>query len=606
MLNTKGLYLSQQVQPFFKYHFMDKRIIFFLILLLRSGVVDAQMHDALWLFGANSAFSDPRWGTSVLDFIGDSPIAYEQERPMNLDVTVASICDSTGNLLFYTNGAWIANYTHEMMENGDSLNPGMITWQSYEGGLRVAQSHIVLPMPDHPGRYYLFHERIEDHPVLGLAVNPCYYSLIDMNANGGLGKVLEKNVVIFDEPNKTFGTMTAVKHGNGRDWWVVFPEKSKNVFYRILLTPNGVEATDILALAPAYPSLGSNAFIAFSPDGSVLARYEIQHGLYLYNFDRCTGELEDYPKFVPIPDTELGGGVAFSPNSRFLYMLSSTFVLQADLWAPDIAASLDTVAVYDGFTDPSTGGLSTTFFAMQNGPDGRIYFNTNNGTMYLHYIQYPNKKGDSCQVVQHGVKLPFFNIFTSPHFPNYRLGPLDGSPCDTLGLDNHPLAGFRWEADTLNPLLVAFTDNSFYEPMEWSWDFGDGESSAEVNPQHEYGGPGTYTVCLTVSNQYDSDTFCREVAVVATGVKEADEPYLATVFPNPASGELHLLLQVPGVVEVTFTLYDIAGRKVREWKVPGGRQMHTFPLRSLAEGMYFWMVETENRRVQAGKIIVSK
>jgi len=204
------------------------------------------------------------------------------------------------------------------------------------------------------------------------------------------------------------------------------------------------------------------------------------------------------------------------------------------------------------------------------------------------------------------VELPTYNLFTSPHFPNYRFGPLDGSPCDTLGLDNHPLAGFRYEADTLNPLLVEFTDNSFYEPTEWSWDFGDGAGSAEVNPLHEYSGPGTYTVCLTVSNQYDSDTFCREVAVVATETEEADGPNLATVFPNPAGGELHLLLQVPAVVEATFTLYDIAGRKVREWKVPGGRQVQTFPLRSLAKGMYFWKVETGNRRVQAGKIIVSK
>ena len=179
----------------FKYLQMMKKIpLLFFFFYWCAGLSYAQKHDAIWLFGYHLSQPYPGFGGSVFDFNSESPIAYEQEREMNLDVTVASICDSSGNLLFYTNGAWIANYTHEMMENGDSLNPGVITWQSYDGGLRVAQSHIILPMPDHPGRYYLFHERLEDHPVLGLAVNPCYYSLIDMNANNGLGKVLEKNI----------------------------------------------------------------------------------------------------------------------------------------------------------------------------------------------------------------------------------------------------------------------------------------------------------------------------------------------------------------------------------------------------------------------------
>ncbi|RME00057.1 MAG: PKD domain-containing protein, partial [Bacteroidetes bacterium] len=458
----------------------------------------AQYHDAVWQYGAHSLAGDPRWGTFVLDFNTEPPSVYEQDREMNFNVTGASICDSTGNLLLYTNGCYIANFAHLMVENGDSLNPGESTWEDCPGGLVVAQSHFFLPMPGHPGRYCLFHENLDYHDVLVLAVNPCYYSLIDMNENNGLGKVLEKNVAIFDYPDRTFGTMTAVKHANGRDWWVVFPEKSKNRFYRFRFSPNGVEDTLVQDLLPVYPNILSNAFITFSPDGSKLARYEVTHGLYMYDFDRCSGLFGDNPLFIPLPGTSLGGGVSFSPDGRFVYLVSSTFILQADTWASDIAASLDTVAVYDGFLDPSTSGLPTTFFAMQPGPDGRIYINTNNGTKYLHYIQYPNKKGDSCQVVQHGIELPFFNIFTSPHFPNYRLGPLDGSPCDTLGLDNHPLAVFRHAIDSSNSLRVIFTDNSFYQPTDWLWDFGDGSTSTLKDPLHKYDSPGTYLVCLTV------------------------------------------------------------------------------------------------------------
>ncbi|MBB1125688.1 PKD domain-containing protein [Thiospirillum jenense] len=42
----------------------------------------------------------------------------------------------------------------------------------------------------------------------------------------------------------------------------------------------------------------------------------------------------------------------------------------------------------------------------------------------------------------------------------------------------------------------------------WLWDFGDGETSTEQNPQHIYTEPGVYTVMLTVTN---SDGMSREV-----------------------------------------------------------------------------------------------
>ncbi len=76
-----------------------KKILLFQICLLPAFLSSAQMYDALWLYGADYGSGDPNWGTSVLDFTTEPPSAYEHEREMNLDVTVASICDSTGNLL---------------------------------------------------------------------------------------------------------------------------------------------------------------------------------------------------------------------------------------------------------------------------------------------------------------------------------------------------------------------------------------------------------------------------------------------------------------------------------------------------------------------------
>jgi PKD repeat protein len=55
-------------------------------------------------------------------------------------------------------------------------------------------------------------------------------------------------------------------------------------------------------------------------------------------------------------------------------------------------------------------------------------------------------------------------------------------------------------------LSVSFTDLSTGAPTSWSWDFGDGNTSTAQNPSHTYDTPGTYTVSLTATNSFGSDT----------------------------------------------------------------------------------------------------
>ncbi|MBK8192316.1 MAG: PKD domain-containing protein [Lewinellaceae bacterium] len=99
------------------------------------------------------------------------------------------------------------------------------------------------------------------------------------------------------------------------------------------------------------------------------------------------------------------------------------------------------------------------------------------------------------------------------HFAHYRLGPVDGSSCDSLGIDNIPWAWWRYKQDTALYGTIYFTDLSAYEPTEWHWDFGDGAFSSDTSPVHGYAAPGTYTVCLTVSNAFGADTLCRTIHI---------------------------------------------------------------------------------------------
>lgn len=78
-----------------------------------------------------------------------------------------------------------------------------------------------------------------------------------------------------------------------------------------------------------------------------------------------------------------------------------------------------------------------------------------------------------------------------------------------------PTASFTMSPDG-NPVVgqtVQFTDTSSGGPTSWAWDFGDGQGSAQQNPAHAFGGPGTFQVTLTASNASGSTQLVQAVIV---------------------------------------------------------------------------------------------
>ena len=79
-----------------------------------------------------------------------------------------------------------------------------------------------------------------------------------------------------------------------------------------------------------------------------------------------------------------------------------------------------------------------------------------------------------------------------------------------------PVAAFSASPTSGNaPLDVTFTDSSTGTPTAWSWNFGDGATSAVQNPKHTYPTAGTYTVTLTVTNAAGSNTATKSAYITA-------------------------------------------------------------------------------------------
>jgi len=387
----------------------------------------------MWLFGYNSNDYDTINGGSTIDFNASFPDIYYEYRDMDMAQTNTSMCDTAGNLLFYTNGSYIANALGDTMQNCFGINPGPAQEEFQDHGYILDQGVLALPKPGSDSLYYLFHaDRIPPNlsPIDGS--HNFYYTLIDMSKDNGLGRVEMENELILED-DLGAGRITAVRHANGQDWWILIRKFDGNEYYTILVNDD-VKVTDTQLIGNIIPNAGGVGQAVFSPDGSKYVNFgtiSMTTGSFLniYDFDRCTGALSN-PIQITAIDSAWVGGVAISPNSRFLYVASQDYLYQYDFWADDIEASRDTVGVIDdwhleGFPD----WWGSSFSLMQLAPDGKIYIASTPTIPYLHTIDYPNEKGDSCKVCLRCVELPTFNAFSMPNFPNYRLGAA-AEPCE--------------------------------------------------------------------------------------------------------------------------------------------------------------------------------
>lgn len=427
----KVYFVSCQFNPYCNHLLMRPAKPFSLLLLLCTFLVcpaQEDKQDYIWLFGYDPNIPQDTLGGSMLDFHFQPRAITYFELPHEFNFwPVSTISNKSGELVLYTNGCSIVNREHEVMLNGDTINAGYVYDNYCSSGYPYRQGIITLPQPESDSTYYLFHIRYNDQ----LVVTDLLYSRVDASGDGGLGEVVEKDVLLLQD---TFADqIQAVRHGNGRDWWLVAPKSGSNIHYLFLLSPQGLEGPMEQQSGREWNDYYWSGQAIFSPDGGKYIRVNPFNGIHIYDFDRCTGELFNPLSLEFVGDTiysGTGAGVSVSPNNRYLYVSLSTRFYQYDLWASDIGASRQFIAAYDGFLSP----FPTTFFQHMLAPDGKIYITATNGVNRLHVIHNPNEPGLACNLEQHGIRLPAFHVVSAPNFPHFRLYDLPGSPCDTLGI----------------------------------------------------------------------------------------------------------------------------------------------------------------------------
>ena len=406
-----------------------KKIFFFYLYILPVLTMGQHHLDENWLVGCESWAGSP-WGITQMNFSNDSLAISWHDMPINFDRTASIISsEQTGEILFSTNGFTILDRNADTMQNAFWFSPCPYSTSYADEGVTFSQGALVLPFPEHPNQYYMFHEPLTLNLGVGAIFAPkLLYSFIDLTANNGLGKVVNKNTTVVVD-SLTEGLLTACKHANGRDYWIVAPRYSGDGYHIFLLTPNGIEHKGYHSIGTRRISCGGASSAVFSPDATKYVRNDtyLADRVTIMDFDRCSGSFSNV-LHVNVPNGSSGGGVAISPNSRWLYWCSDTAMYQIDLTANDIWGSKAFLDRYDGYQSP----FGSYFYQGQLAPDGKIYWNCTNGENVMHVIDHPDSAGVACGFRQHAIQLLSYNSFTMPHYPNYYLGAMAGSGCDTI------------------------------------------------------------------------------------------------------------------------------------------------------------------------------
>lgn len=434
---------------------MNRMILLLVCLFLMPFISQSQGEANNWYFGFGAGLSFNVDGT--VSPVDDNAIfSYEG---------CATISNSSGALLFYTDGTIIYNKNHEIMSNGDGLY----------GNSSSTQSAIIVPMPDSDKLYIVITTDATIENIRGRGLN---YSIVDITLDNGNGAVVEKNINLLNDCSEKLTAV--VKDCNARTIWVLtFGTETGsvevrpffNTFHAFEIGPSGVSKNSVKSTFADLSVNDDRGYLRFSPNSLKIASANASSGLYLYDFDSQSGIVSNGQEIIINSTNTDTYGIEFSSNSQYLYVTASnnlycqngqeSSLLQFDIFAQNLSASqviLDEGPIYRS--------------ALQLAPNGKIYrpitLNYTTGTNFLGVINNPNEKGLDSNYIPNQIELTkgntaqglpplnvsIFNEVNLIETENGNLLVCEGGP---ILLESQLFAGatYEWQKDGL-----PFTNNS--------------------------------------------------------------------------------------------------------------------------------------------------
>jgi gliding motility-associated-like protein len=386
---------------------MKKLFFIGFLWLILAMQAKGQNEENIWTFGSRAG----------LDFTTLLPTS----SPNNLFPGLgggASICNASGQLLFYSNGFWVWDRDHHIMPEltggisgytmPTATSVGYPPLMPWIGG-HATQEAAICNAPGQQGKYYLF----------SLCNNgQLFYSMIDMNLNAGKGGIINGKKGIFITGNLA-EKMTVVKGCNNN--WLVVRSLNHNQYQAYEINDTGIITTPVISSVGQLPvSWYKCGVIKFSPNGlKMIAACNQSNknigGLELYDFNPITGILSNATVLDSSSTLGYYYGACFSPDNTKLYASTSAFahggifyygkVRQFNLSLPTFPAIIasNTVVYADNVYQPGFLG------DLKRGKDGKIYVgggNPSSGFPFMHIINTPNNAGAACGFIPNSLTMP--------------------------------------------------------------------------------------------------------------------------------------------------------------------------------------------------------
>ena len=110
--------------------------------------------------------------------------------------------------------------------------------------------------------------------------------MINKNLNAGFGDVVLRDSLIYHEQLSGL-KLAAVRHANGRDWWIIIEDFISNNHQILLLDPTGLNIFRKQEIGIVTDSIDWSGNSLFSPDGSKFIKYLRNSQIQLFDFDKA-------------------------------------------------------------------------------------------------------------------------------------------------------------------------------------------------------------------------------------------------------------------------------------------------------------------------------